>query len=1416
MFKKLKDKLAEEVKSSPQRIQQFAQAAQAAVTSASSSITDITNSDLFSIGDNDGQQPRPAKAQSSSPNGQQNTFQDVALVEPLQPTEPVDYMSSHDILDHQRQRRLSNSSFASDVSFRLPSYETPSMYHLQSDMEVSASEAEERGFSSGNVSLDRVTKEQLYAAYRRTQERYTKYRTQYGDLARHYKLLERENAKARSVLVETQDKALRRISELREQCALEQSAKAHLEKALRVEIEEKCMKIEALNTKVQLLQSNSNISSSNDKNENKPKSEGDGDVQLINLSSDNEGNQISEESSAAEIIALNNKIEKMEQLLNKYKESLKSSKEKNSQITTEIQILSNELENKNKEIEQLKVSSDQLVESKQKIQELNNINEELQNKINVYEFNKTREVSTLELDFQKAQEEITELRGKIEVFSKREEEYAISLAENKLSIHKELESKETEIKSLKDYLEASKKEIQSLNIVVNDYKNNVTSLEAEKAKLSQDIAELNSFKTKISELEAQIEELTKKCQSLEQTKTKADEGYKCLQLQMKQETAEKLAMIDRNTYLENRNTQLSEENAKKSSQIGQLEIELQKREKILKDQALEDSKKDEVFEELSIWKDKYAKLESEIQEERDELIKLQSEIEKLLANHELLQNQNIEFRKVVTELKSENAIMHEKVVKNTKMKAGIIKLGNEILDLRKLIFLVSSEAKSLQAINNEAFISLTKEINYAFNNISHCETNSNNNKLNELRQENNKLQKELKVGVEKYETLNLELNALRDENNNLKSTITEFELQKNLIDEEVKNITERYEVAINELNFVKEEKENLQYKIKEYENNFQNLQIAMEFEKSQYLESNEKLKLLENEKQTLEDKLNILMNEGNVSNKELVALTDVHNNTLSELDAIKNENNKLIVQTEELNKQIASMHKLEEDNKNLTLENTSLKTQVESIADNYKKLETEINDVRKSHADMEVEKDNLNEINNTLTIQTEELNKQIASMHKLQEDNKTLTLENTSLKTQVESIADNYKKLETEINDVRKSHADMEVEKDNLNEINNTLTVQTEELKKQIASINKLQEDNKTLTLENISLKTQVENIADSYKKLEIEINDVRKSHADMEVEKDHLNEIIEKLESSSCKNTQNNECQTDDLVAQTAAEEEIKSVQASDLGKVSSTSIEDTNLEKGVPSDDQYKLLKSDYDALKEENRRFKSDIEGLQTYLTKISKENSVLNDKLRELIATSEHSTDNTDIANDLTDLKKEALFRKEKIDDLLRENMLLVEENLELKDQLQSQNYPKPEINSKQENDNSLREKYNNLLQVNSTLEKRLNDLEQMNKSVNGNMSQIQEKNEKLRLSNEKLERRLDEALVSLRHLHSLQENTELEYLRNILYEYLTGSGTHSVTLAKVLAAIVKFDDMQTKQVLQKEKERQGFLRQLGII
>jgi hypothetical protein len=59
-----------------------------------------------------------------------------------------------------------------------------------------------------------------------------------------------------NVLVESQDKALRRIAELKEQCQLEQKAKAHLEDALRNDLEEKDHLIRTLNTKIELLKLN--------------------------------------------------------------------------------------------------------------------------------------------------------------------------------------------------------------------------------------------------------------------------------------------------------------------------------------------------------------------------------------------------------------------------------------------------------------------------------------------------------------------------------------------------------------------------------------------------------------------------------------------------------------------------------------------------------------------------------------------------------------------------------------------------------------------------------------------------------------------------------------------------------------------------------------------------------------------------------------------------------------------------------------------------------------------------------------------------------------------------------------------------------------------------------------------------------
>lgn len=96
-----------------------------------------------------------------------------------------------------RTRRLSNSSMASDVSFRLPTFDSPAIYHLQSDME-SASEFEDSQITnSTNPHLELISKEQLHQAYRKALEKYQKYRTRYSDVAKRYRDLERDNNKAR-------------------------------------------------------------------------------------------------------------------------------------------------------------------------------------------------------------------------------------------------------------------------------------------------------------------------------------------------------------------------------------------------------------------------------------------------------------------------------------------------------------------------------------------------------------------------------------------------------------------------------------------------------------------------------------------------------------------------------------------------------------------------------------------------------------------------------------------------------------------------------------------------------------------------------------------------------------------------------------------------------------------------------------------------------------------------------------------------------------------------------------------------------------------------------------------------------------------------------------------------------------------
>ena len=67
--------------------------------------------------------------------------------------------------------------------------------------------------------------------------------------------------------------------------------------------------------------------------------------------------------------------------------------------------------------------------------------------------------------------------------------------------------------------------------------------------------------------------------------------------------------------------------------------------------------------------------------------------------------------------------------------------------------------------------------------------------------------------------------------------------------------------------------------------------------------------------------------------------------------------------------------------------------------------------------------------------------------------------------------------------------------------------------------------------------------------------------------------------------------------------------------------------------------------------------------------------------------------------------------------------------------------------------------------------------------------------------------------SCHHSHSIEEATEYEYLKNILYQYMMGK--EPTTLSKVLSAVIKFSPDQTREINIREEHKQSFLATFGF-
>lgn len=269
-----------------------------------------------------------------------------------------------------------------------------------------------------------------------------------------------------SVLVETQDKALRRISELREQCSLEQQAKAHLESALRLDMDEQDCVIKTLKTKLALLGENPDEVLKNGKDN------------LINL----------------ETNGLDQLMDSHNNLINISDDNQHDS---SHMIAAGASIIINESDEKIRNLEgQLVKFKELIAEEKSKL------------------IIKNEEFSELNKKFDESQRRVRELIA-------REEDNNILLAENKLMIHTELENKEKEAKSAKQRLSQVESELKqivgekdNLNKALLKYKQEegkssakIKDLADEKKRLDQRVSDLEKAK---SNLENDIKELQAK------------------------------------------------------------------------------------------------------------------------------------------------------------------------------------------------------------------------------------------------------------------------------------------------------------------------------------------------------------------------------------------------------------------------------------------------------------------------------------------------------------------------------------------------------------------------------------------------------------------------------------------------------------------------------------------------------------------------------------------------------------------------------------------------------------------------------------------------------------------------------------------------------------------------------------------
>uniref|UniRef100_UPI00358F60C5 golgin subfamily A member 4-like n=1 Tax=Myxine glutinosa TaxID=7769 RepID=UPI00358F60C5 len=197
--------------------------------------------------------------------------------------------------------------------------------------------------------LDDLDQEQLLQRHLKLQKRLRNHEERYKELLILSQEQHREKEKLQDLLSQNQDKALRRVSELKEEMELEKQAKHHLREEFDAALDEKMKHIETLSTQVMLLKSEWKLQQDSADHEPIDKAyeaadheERDGQNEEIDNDADKHL-EMEDVDSSKELEALRKQVQRQKVLLHRCHEEFKQHKEREVTLEADKQALTERL-----------------------------------------------------------------------------------------------------------------------------------------------------------------------------------------------------------------------------------------------------------------------------------------------------------------------------------------------------------------------------------------------------------------------------------------------------------------------------------------------------------------------------------------------------------------------------------------------------------------------------------------------------------------------------------------------------------------------------------------------------------------------------------------------------------------------------------------------------------------------------------------------------------------------------------------------------------------------------------------------------------------------------------------------------------------------------------------------------------------